>query len=187
MPSFLCCLSLSLFVLRLPCSCLVMSCRAGCVLVPNLHLQDKSFRLVAFPGLPFTVAQFGCSVCPFASLVCCLVMYGYCCPSTARCLTVWRSSALNTASCTGLPLGASFSPLTLDCPLIDLSWKVAQGVLYTADRLIGSGYWVDPDCFCGMAPECPSHLFFSCPLAHSVLAPVPQVRLLPFLPLACLP
>ena len=75
MPSFLCCLSLSLFVLRLPCSCLVMSCRAGCVLVPNLHLQDKSFRLVAFPGLPFTVAQFGCSVCPFASLVCCLVMY----------------------------------------------------------------------------------------------------------------
>ena len=58
----------------------------------------------------------------------------------------------------------------LDCPVIDLNWKVAQGVLYTADRLVGFGYSVDPSCFCNSAPECPSHLFFSCPLTHSVLS-----------------
>ncbi|XP_068704186.1 uncharacterized protein [Montipora foliosa] len=57
-----------------------------------------------------------------------------------------------------------------DCPVIDLNWKVAHGVLYTPDRLIGFGYSVDPSCFCSSAPECPSHLFFSCPLAQSVLS-----------------
>ena len=58
----------------------------------------------------------------------------------------------------------------LDRPVIDLNWKVAHGVLYTADRLVGFGYSVDPSCFCRLASECPSHLFFSCPLAHSVLS-----------------
>ena len=60
--------------------------------------------------------------------------------------------------------------LPIDRPVLDLSWKVAHGVLYTADRLIGFGYSVDPLCLCGLAPECPSHLFFSCPLAQSVLS-----------------
>ena len=58
----------------------------------------------------------------------------------------------------------------LDRQVLDLNWKVAHGVLYTADRLLGFGYSIDPLCFCGLAPECPSHLFFSCPLAQSVLS-----------------
>ena len=58
----------------------------------------------------------------------------------------------------------------IDRPVLDLSWKVAHGVLYTADRLLGFGYSIDPLCFCGLAPECPTHLFFSCPLAQSVLS-----------------
>lgn len=57
----------------------------------------------------------------------------------------------------------------LDCPLIDFSWKAAHRVLYTADRLLGFGYDIDPDCFCG-CPETPSHLFFSCLLAVSVFS-----------------
>ena len=59
---------------------------------------------------------------------------------------------------------------SVDHPVLDLSWKVAHGVLYTADRLLGFSYSVDPLCFCGLALECPSHLFFSCPLAQSVLS-----------------
>ena len=58
----------------------------------------------------------------------------------------------------------------LDRPLIDLCWKTAQGVLYTADRLIGFGYSIGPSCFCGLASERLPHLFFSCPLAQSVLS-----------------
>lgn len=58
----------------------------------------------------------------------------------------------------------------LDRPVIDLAWKIAHGVLYTADRLVSFGYDVDPHCFCGAVLECPSHLFFSCPLAQSVLS-----------------
>ena len=58
----------------------------------------------------------------------------------------------------------------LDRPVIDLSWKVAHGVLYTADRLIGFGYDVDATCFCNTSLETPSHLFFSCPLGQSALS-----------------
>ena len=48
----------------------------------------------------------------------------------------------------------------LDHPVIDLSWKVAHGVLYTADRRIGFGYDIDATCFYNTALETPSHLFF---------------------------
>ncbi|XP_067045854.1 uncharacterized protein [Acropora muricata] len=58
----------------------------------------------------------------------------------------------------------------LDRPVIDLCWKIAHGVLFTADRLIGFGYSIDPSCFCGLASECLPHLFFSCPLAQSALS-----------------
>lgn len=58
----------------------------------------------------------------------------------------------------------------LDRPVIDLSWKIAHGVLYTSDRLLSFGYNIDPICFCGHLLESPSHLFFSCPLADSVLS-----------------
>ena len=60
----------------------------------------------------------------------------------------------------------SFCPL--DRPVIDVAWQVAHAVLYTADRLVSFGYDYDPNCFCG-ALETPSHLFFECALAQSVL------------------
>jgi len=57
--------------------------------------------------------------------------------------------------------------MPLDCQVRDLSWRVAHGVLYTAERLISLGYAVLPTCFCGYHLECLEHLFFSCPLARS--------------------
>ena len=52
---------------------------------------------------------------------------------------------------------------------VDLSWKIAHGVLYTVDRLASFGYSGLKDCFCGQAGESLEHLFYSCPLAQSVL------------------
>ena len=54
--------------------------------------------------------------------------------------------------------------------VIDLSWKIAHGVLYTAARLASFGYDFNTSCFCGPASETLEHLFFHCPLAHSVLS-----------------
>ena len=55
----------------------------------------------------------------------------------------------------------------LDHEVIDLSWKVAHGVLYTAQRLFSFGMAVPQACFCGSSPESLEHLFFECPLAFS--------------------
>ena len=57
----------------------------------------------------------------------------------------------------------------LDRPVIDLSWKIAHGVLYTAERLASFGYDISTVCFCGHPTESLDHLFFHCPLAVSVL------------------
>ena len=63
----------------------------------------------------------------------------------------------------------------LDRPVIDLCWKIAHWVLFTADRLIGFAYSIDPSCFCGLASECLPHLFFflsfgsKCPILAPVL------------------
>ena len=63
----------------------------------------------------------------------------------------------------------------LDRPVIDLSWKVAQGVLYTADRLIGFDYAIDATCFCNRPSR--RHLtFFFLALLHK--APYPGFSLL---------
>ena len=56
----------------------------------------------------------------------------------------------------------------LDRPVIDLCWKVAHGVLYTAERLSSFGYDLSTVCFCGHPLESLQHLFFDCPLASSV-------------------
>ena len=58
----------------------------------------------------------------------------------------------------------------MDRQVIDLSWKIAHGVLYTAERLVSFGLSVPLPCFCGAPVESLSHLFFSCPLAQSVLS-----------------
>ena len=57
-----------------------------------------------------------------------------------------------------------------DCQVIDLSWKIARGVSYTAARLASFGYDINTSCFCGPISETREHLFFHCPLAHSVLS-----------------
>ena len=57
----------------------------------------------------------------------------------------------------------------LDRQVIDLNWKIAHGVLYTAQRLVSFGLSVPLSCFCGAPVESLEHLFFSCPLAQSVL------------------
>ena len=57
-----------------------------------------------------------------------------------------------------------------DRPVIDLSWKVAHGVLYTAERLASFGYSVSTVCFCSSPLESLQHLFFDCPLASSVVS-----------------
>ena len=49
----------------------------------------------------------------------------------------------------------------LDKQVIDLSWKVAHGVLFTVDRLLRFGYSLDPFCFCGPVLETLSHLVLS--------------------------
>lgn len=51
---------------------------------------------------------------------------------------------------------------------MDVCWKVANGVVYTAERLISFGLDVPAPCFCGHRLESLEHLFFSCPLAGSV-------------------
>ena len=62
------------------------------------------------------------------------------------------------------------SLFSLDRPVIDLSWKIAHGVLYTAARLFSFGLNYGVSCFCRLAPKTPEHLFFPYPLAQSVLS-----------------
>ena len=58
----------------------------------------------------------------------------------------------------------------IDRPVIDLSWKIAHGVLYTAERLVSFRYDIPTACFCGYPTESLEHLFFHCPLAVNVLS-----------------
>ena len=58
----------------------------------------------------------------------------------------------------------------IDRPVIDLAWKIAHAVLYTADRLASFGYSLQLSCFCNSVPESIDHLFFECTLAQSVLS-----------------
>ena len=55
--------------------------------------------------------------------------------------------------------------MPLDRGVIDLSWKVCHGALFTEDCLISFGYDHPPACFCGHPQETAEHLFIHCPLA----------------------
>ena len=57
--------------------------------------------------------------------------------------------------------------MSLDRPVIDLCRRVSHGVLYTAERLVGFGYNIVPNCLCGHPLETLYHLFFWCSLAQS--------------------
>ena len=58
----------------------------------------------------------------------------------------------------------------LNRQVTDLCWKIAHGVLYTAQRLVSFGLSVPPSCFCGSPVKLLEHLFFYCPLAQRVLS-----------------
>ena len=97
----------------------------------------------------------------------------HCCPVTGASAKHVYQFLLSESHSPPPPPTVCFNPhfcFNLDRPVIDLSWKVAHGVLYTADRLIGFGYDVDATCFCNTSLETPSQLFFSCPLAQSALS-----------------
>ena len=53
--------------------------------------------------------------------------------------------------------------MPLDRKSIDLSWKVAHGVLYTTHRLFSFGLNILLDCLCGHSDETLENLFFYCP------------------------
>ena len=109
----------------------------------------------------------------------------FCCPvadmSTKTCYLYLLSENMVPPHCV-----AKFSPMygSLDWPstwrsltffdldrqVTDLCWKIAHGVLYTAQRLVSFGLSVPPSCFCGSPVESLEHLFFYCPLAQSVLS-----------------
>ena len=57
--------------------------------------------------------------------------------------------------------------MPLDRVVIDLSWKIAHGVLHTAEHLSSLGYTISTACFCNSPMEQAEHLFFHCPLAKS--------------------
>ena len=57
--------------------------------------------------------------------------------------------------------------LPLDRQVCVLNWKIAHGVLYTAERLSSFGLSVSLACFCGYHTKSLKHLFFSCPLVQS--------------------
>lgn len=63
----------------------------------------------------------------------------------------------------------------------DLNWKIAHGVLYTAERLSSFGYDMSVSCFCGCPSESAEHLFFDCPEWHFV-DPVLVDQVIPFGP-----
>ena len=50
--------------------------------------------------------------------------------------------------------------MSLDRPVINLCWRVSHGVLYTAERLVGFGYNIVPNCLCGHPLETLYPLFF---------------------------
>ena len=83
--------------------------------------------------------------------------------------TVLRSLPLRLVLFTGQLLGG-LSFFNLDGQVIDLNWKIAHGVLYTAGRLSSFRLSVPLPCFCGAPVETLSLLSFACPLAQSVLA-----------------
>ena len=59
--------------------------------------------------------------------------------------------------------------MSLDCPVADLCWRVSDGVLYAAERLVGFGYNIVPNCLCGHPLQTLYHCFW-CPLAQSIIS-----------------
>ena len=61
--------------------------------------------------------------------------------------------------------------MSFDRNVVDLNWKIAHGVLYTASRLVNSFGMrnIDVRCHCGAPEETLEHLFFECPFAQLLI------------------
>lgn len=117
--------------------------------------------------------SYGSSSCHACSSICYL--------STNICYLYLLSENMAPPHCVGkfAPIyGALHWPTTwrslcffdIDRQVIDLNWKIAHGVLYTAQRLVSFGLSVPLSCFCGSPLESLEHLFFSCPFTQSLLS-----------------
>ena len=113
------------------------------------------------------------SLCPhFCSSVSCM--------TTKSCYHYLLSEHVVRPHCV-FKFASTFGPLYWPCTwrslfffdqdrqVIDLNWKIAHGVLYTAQRIVSFKLPISLSCFCGAPVESLEHLFFSCPLAQSVL------------------
>ena len=60
---------------------------------------------------------------------------------------------------------------SMDRSVVDLNWRIAHGVLYTATRLAHSFGMakIDPSCHCQFGDEILEHLFFDCSYAQLLL------------------
>ena len=74
--------------------------------------------------------------------------------------------------------------MPLDRHVIDVNWKIAHGVIYTADRLVSFGMTVDPMCHCNNHHETLQHLFFDCPFTQAILQEIQAIfrRVTPLCP-----
>ena len=74
--------------------------------------------------------------------------------------------------------------MPLDRHVIDVNWKIAHGVIYTADRLVSFGMAVDPMCHCNNHHETLQHLFFDCLFSQAILQEIEAIfrRVTPLCP-----
>ena len=137
---------------RLPAfySCLLQEALRGSASASNLVIGD------GVAGGPFSVTSMSCKSC-----------YGLLLqlnPAQPHCILKFAAyfGALDWPM-----TWKSLNFMPLDRQVWDLNWKIAHGVLYTAERLVSFGYQYPLSCFRGYHTESLEHLFFSCPLAQS--------------------
>ena len=124
------------------------------VLPPFYRALLKAWRAIGGSGSPAGLVVASSSNRPFSidscTCKCCydlLLSMRLCVP---YCVGKFRLSYPNLD---WLSTWHSLSFLPLDRKVIDLNWKIAHGVLYTAERLVSFGYDYNPSCFCGFHTE----------------------------------
>ena len=138
------------------------------VLPPFYTALLKAWRALGGSGSPsgLVVASSSTSHVPVDSITCksCYQLLLSLNPCRPHCVAKFRPPFPNLD---WLSTWRSLFFLPLDRQVINLNWKVAHGVLYTAERLCSFGYDIPKACFCDFHLETSGHLFFSCPLAQS--------------------
>lgn len=155
------------------------------VLRPFYAALLKAWRALDGSGSPngLVIASSSASPIPVNVITCkqCYQLLLSFNPCTPHCVVKFRPVFPNID---WLSTWNSLFLLPLDRQVIDLSWKVAHGVLYTAERLVSFGYDFPLACFCGHHTESLRYLFFDCPLAQSGISWIQSLltRASPFAP-----